>query len=134
MSEISAGVEALVSRMNTNPEEFFDPKKESEWSFIYSESFRDVMTEPEKAAIHTALKAVRRKEFETKVMKTILKTDAQNDLHLPMSSHPHIFKEDRSATGWHTANNLMLGNTSVTEEMAKTLEELHNAKRTNAFK
>ena len=124
MSEISAGVEALVSRMNTNPEEFFDPKKESEWSFIYSESFRDVMTEPEKAAIHTALKAVRRKEFETKVMKTILKTDAQNDLHLPLSPYPQILKSD----------NLRLGNTSLTEEMAKTLEELHNAKRTNAFK
>lgn len=77
MSEISAGVQALVNRMGSHPEEFFDPKENSEWAFIYKETFRDVMTEPEKAAIHTALKNVRRKEFESKVMRQILRADVQ---------------------------------------------------------
>ena len=80
MSDISNGVQALINRMNTNPEEFFDPTKDNEWSFIYKETFRDVMTEPEKAAIHTALKAVRRKEFESKVLKQILRADVQDSV------------------------------------------------------
>jgi len=93
MSEISAGVQALVNRMESNPEEFFDPKENSEWAFIYKESFRDVMTEPEKAAIHTALKAVRRKEFESRVMKQILRADAEDYSKVPK--------------GYSTANRLL---------------------------
>ena len=81
--EISAGVQALVNRMESNPEEFFDPKENSEWTFIYKETFRDVMTEPEKAAIHTALRSVRRKEFESRVMKQILRADAEDYSAIP---------------------------------------------------
>lgn len=88
MSDISNGVQALVNRMATNPEEFFDPKKDNDWSFIYSETFRDVLNEPEKAAIHTALKAVRRKEFESKIMKQILRADADDYSKLPTKSYP----------------------------------------------
>jgi hypothetical protein len=79
MSEISAGVKALVNRMKTNPEEFFDPKEYDRWSFIYKETFRDVMNEQEKAAIHTALSQVRRKEFETRVLKEILNAGEDED-------------------------------------------------------
>ena len=53
MNDISGAVQALVNRMREAPEEFFDPKEKDRWAFIYKETFRDVLTEPEKAAIHT---------------------------------------------------------------------------------
>ena len=77
MSDISGAVQALCNRMKEFPEEFFDPKEKDRWAFIYKETFREVLTEPEKAAIHTALRDVRRKEFETRILKEILKVDEE---------------------------------------------------------
>lgn len=71
--EIGAGIQALVSRMGSNPEEFFD--EAPKWRFMFADRFRDTMTESEKGAIHAALKEVRRKEFEYKVMRTLLEDD-----------------------------------------------------------
>lgn len=71
--EIGAGVQALVGRMESNPNEFFGDA--SKWHFMFQERFRDTMTESEKGAIHAALKEVRRKEFEFKVMQTLLEGD-----------------------------------------------------------
>jgi len=73
--DVSDAVQALCNRMNQNPEEFFDPTKNEGWSFIYKETFKDILTEPEKAMIHTALKAVRRKEFESLIVKQIFNED-----------------------------------------------------------
>lgn len=71
--EIGAGIQALVGRMGSNPEEFFD--EAPKWRFMFADRFRDTMTESEKGAIHAALKEVRRKEFEYKVMRTLLEDD-----------------------------------------------------------
>ena len=81
MSDISGAVQALVNRMKEAPEEFFDPKEKDRWAFIYKETFREVLTEPEKAAIHTALREVRRKEFESKILKEILKVEEEEQEH-----------------------------------------------------
>ena len=69
-SNLSPGVEALVARMQSHPEEFYD--ESYKWHFMFQEKFRDVLTEPEKGALHAGLKEVRRKEFDDKVMKTLL--------------------------------------------------------------
>ena len=76
--ERGAGVRSLVSRMASNPEEFFD--EAPKWRFIFADRFRDTMTESEKGAIHGALKEVRRKEFEHKVMRTLLEDDLNTTL------------------------------------------------------
>ena len=78
MSEFSTGVETLVKRMETNPEEFFN--EADKWRFIFKEKFREVLTEQEKAAIHEALKAVRRKEFDYNVIQTILSDEVQGQM------------------------------------------------------
>jgi hypothetical protein len=78
MAELSAGVRALVGRMESNPSEF-DGEAEK-WRFMFSANFRDVLTEPEKGALHEALKEVRRKEFDEKVMRELLKEDMENQL------------------------------------------------------
>ena len=54
MSELSTGVKTLVARMETHPEEFFG--EATKWRFMFKETFRDVMTEPEKGALHAALR------------------------------------------------------------------------------
>jgi hypothetical protein len=77
--EISNGVQALINRMNDCPEEFFDPIKNEGWSFIYKDTFRDILTEPEKAVIHTALKEVRRKEFESLIVGQIFKEENKSN-------------------------------------------------------
>lgn len=73
MSELSTGVKTLVSRMETHPEEFFG--EATKWRFMFGDRFRDVMTEPEKAALHAALKEVRRKEFDALAVRTLLQDE-----------------------------------------------------------
>ena len=78
MAELSAGVRALVGRMESNPSEFYG--EADKWRFMFSANFRDVLTEPEKGALHEALKEVRRKEFDEKVMRELLKDNMEEQL------------------------------------------------------
>jgi uncharacterized protein (UPF0335 family) len=78
MSNFSTGVETVIKRMETNPEEFFN--EADKWRFIFKEKFREVLTEREKSAIHEALTAVRRKEFDYNVMQTILNHEVQDQM------------------------------------------------------
>ena len=78
MTELSAGVRALVGRMESNPEEFFDDAHK--WRFMFGDRFREVMTEPEKGALHEGLKQVRRKEFDQKVMRELLKDEVEEQI------------------------------------------------------
>ena len=73
MSELSTGVKTLVARMETHPEEFFG--EATKWRFMFKETFRDVMTEPEKGALHAALREVRRKEFDAMAVRTLLQDE-----------------------------------------------------------
>jgi hypothetical protein len=73
---ISSGVQAIVNRMASHPNEFFGDA--GRWNFIFKDNFKDIMTEPEKAAIYDALKQVRRQQFETLVMTTLLLQDQED--------------------------------------------------------
>ena len=84
MSELSAGVRALLGRMESNPEEFYGGA--SKWAFMFEPNFRDVMTEPEKGALHEALKEARRKEFDELVMRRILRDTEEETVKQARSS------------------------------------------------
>ena len=84
MSELSAGVRALLGRMESNPEEFYGDA--SKWAFMFAPNFRDVMTEPEKGALHEALKDVRRKEFDELVMRRMLRDSEEETVKQARSS------------------------------------------------
>ena len=84
MSELSAGVRALLGRMESNPEEFYGDA--SKWAFMFAPNFRDVMTEPEKGALHEALKEARRKEFDELVMRRILRDTEEQTVKQARSS------------------------------------------------
>ena len=88
MTELSAGVRALVGRMESNPEEFFDDAQK--WRFMFGDKFREVMTEPEKGALHEGLKQVRRKEFDQKVMRELLKDEMEEQIKGGYYTQAHI--------------------------------------------
>lgn len=75
MSEMNDGIQIILNRMKTNPEEFFEDG--GRWKWIFKEVMREVMTETEKVAIHEHLKQVRRMEITAKAAATILKVDEQ---------------------------------------------------------
>ena len=97
MSELSAGVRALLGRMESNPEEFYGDA--SKWGFMFAPNFRDVMTEPEKGALHEALKNVRRREFDELVMRRILRDSEEETVKQVRSSSPMTRQQVTTALG-----------------------------------
>ena len=100
--EIGAGIQALVGRMGTNPEEFFD--EAPKWRFMFADRFRDTMTESEKGAIHAALKEVRRKEFEHKVMRTLLEGSLQEQVISALSVSTGTYTQSTGLPALHVGN------------------------------
>lgn len=135
MSEFSTGVETLINRMETNPEEFFN--EADKWRFIFKEKFREVLTEQEKGAIHEALKAVRRKEFDYNVIQTLLKDEMQGQLQGQLQEYASAITTGtggyftNSTTNPSTAS-LKIGKQTLTEEDIETLK--YNTKDRYSFK
>lgn len=79
MSEEQAvgGVDIVLARMDTHPEEFYGEEKK--WAFIYKEYFRDVMTEIERGQLFEKLKKIRRQEFNERVMTTLVPPEPEQD-------------------------------------------------------
>jgi hypothetical protein len=137
MAELSAGVRALVGRMESNPSEFYG--NADKWHFMFSANFRDVLTEPEKGALHEALKEVRRKEFDEKVMRELLKDNVENQIKEGYYTSPQIgsggtgfgraiIKGEGSAVGYDTAlsnphTSLVLGKETLNEADIKRFKE-----------
>jgi hypothetical protein len=69
--DLNNGVQIILNRMKTNPEEFFDDG--GRWRWIFKDTLREVMTEIEKAAIFEALKEVRRVEITSRAASTVLR-------------------------------------------------------------
>jgi len=69
--DLNHGVQIILSRMKTNPEEFFDDG--GRWRWIFKDTLREVLTEIEKAAIFEGLKEVRRMEISAKAASTVLR-------------------------------------------------------------
>jgi hypothetical protein len=70
MNEVNEGVQIILNRMETNPEEFFGDSYK--WRWVFGENLREVMSEPEKAAIHSAMTKVRRLEITAKAVATVM--------------------------------------------------------------
>lgn len=78
MSEVNDGVSIIIARMESHPEEFFGvSESNNKWRWIFSENLREVMTEPEKAAIYEGMKNVRRLEITAKAVATLMPKDEE---------------------------------------------------------
>jgi len=125
MAELSAGVRALVGRMESNPSEFYGTAEK--WQFMFAANFREVLTEPEKGALHEALKEVRRKEFDEKVMRELLKDDMENQLKdaATIASYPHIkgqaqIKGEGAAVGYDANSDSLVYSTGKRYALGST--------------
>ena len=88
MSEVNEGVGIILARMETNPEEFFESHRENnKWRWMFSESLREVMSEPEKAAIFEGMKKVRRLEITHKAIATVMPKDEEEEKGWPDGSY-----------------------------------------------
>lgn len=77
-----SGVDTLLERMKTHPEEFFEGENavkvsRSRWSFIYKDYFRDCLTESEKGRMLEGLRTVRRLEFDALVVRELMREEIQ---------------------------------------------------------
>ncbi len=115
MNEMCSGVRTLVARMESNPEEFFG--EATKWRFMFAANFREVLTEPEKGALHEALKEVRRKEFDTLVVKELLKEEMEGSLTGRLQGTFPI-----SNSTLNMKDTLRIGSTTVTEDDLKQLK------------
>lgn len=77
MSEVNEGVQIILNRMESNPEEFFGDQ--AKWRWIFGENLREVMTEPEKAALFEGMKKVRRLEITAKAVATVMPQDEEEE-------------------------------------------------------
>jgi len=129
MSEMCSGVRTLVARMESNPEEFFG--EATKWRFMFAANFREVLTEPEKGALHEALKEVRRKEFDTLVVKELMKEEMEQSVVTMRASgryamQPQLSTSTGTATTGASSNlyttTLQVGNETITEEDVKSMK------------
>ena len=97
MSEMNEGVKIILARMETNPEDFFTVHKEyNPWRWIFDESVREVMTEPEKAALFEGIKKVRRLMITHRALETVMPKDEGEIGHI--SPPPWGIKQGASNT------------------------------------
>jgi hypothetical protein len=88
MSEVNEGVGIILARMETHPEEFFSVgDQNNKWRWIFSESLREVMSEPEKAALHSGMTKVRRLEITHKAIATIMPEEEEEEKGWPDGSY-----------------------------------------------
>jgi len=79
MSEVNEGVGIILARMETHPEEFFGlGESANKWRWMFNENLREVMTEPEKAALHSGMTKVRRLEITHKAIATIMPDEEED--------------------------------------------------------
>lgn len=130
MAELSAGVRALVGRMESNPSEFYGEAEK--WRFMFSANFREVLTEPEKGALHEALKEVRRKEFDEKVMRELLKDSMENQIKEGYYTSPQMgsggfgmaqIKNEGMTVGYGSTASLQIGEQKLSESDIKRIKE-----------
>ena len=82
--DISNGVNIVLARMDTHPEEFWGDSEK--WRFIYKEYFRDAMTEVQKGQIFEKIKQIRMEEFNHMVFATLTEEEEK--------------EEDEDKSGW----------------------------------
>ena len=80
------GVDIVLARMDTHPEEFYGEEKK--WAFIYKEYFRDVMTEIERGQLFEKLKKIRRQEFNERVFTTLVPPEEVEDEEVEYTTPP----------------------------------------------
>ena len=76
---MNKGVEILLERIKTNPEEFEGQGRDSKWENIVYR-YADWLDEEDKEAFKNALKQMRQEKFTEEVMKELLAPEEEDSL------------------------------------------------------
>jgi hypothetical protein len=132
---MNRGIEMLIARMQSNPEEFApdDYVREgglrNKWENLVS-NWRHCLTEEELKAFQDALKEAHRELFSQRVMKHILTAGEVHDVvetprQMPYQ-HPYntpiVTLQPNTASAF-TANSLHVGSETLDEEMVRLMKE-----------
>jgi hypothetical protein len=134
MAELSTGVRTLLARMESNPEEFYG--EADKWRFMFAPNFREVMTEPEKGALHEALCEVRRKEFDERVMRRLLQDDMDEQARDARSRYGTAMAHIKGAGSVVAESTKLLDNSfndAYNQAQLKRHVEANNSARNNSF-
>lgn len=133
MAELSTGVRTLLARMESNPDEFYG--EADKWRFMFAPNFREVMTEPEKGALHEALCEVRRKEFDERVMRRLLQDDMDEQARDARSRYGAQLNSTGAlgvGVGSSSTSVLKIGNQTLSEQDLASIKAA-NSSRNNSF-
>ena len=143
---MNTGVEILLKRMETHPEDFYFDAREgrSRWSKLLEHAIGcNMLTDEEMKALDIGLKETRRTQFNEMVMKVLAGEDEPSDEGKWGDPNPYLVKSATrlggatlgaysntatatlSASGNLTTNSITLGNTTISES---TLKQLLDAK------
>ena len=125
--DFNDGVKIAIARMESNPEEFFEPTPDGKWSWLYKAEVREVLTEEEKVAVHSALKKVRRLEITHRAMKAVL-PELEESLD-PQLLQPPIGKDGRYKYNppWNKTGTLSVSNGGTGTHPAQQAEAWRKA-------
>jgi len=127
--DFNEGVKIAIARMESNPEEFFEPTPDGKWSWIYKAEVREVLTEEEKVAVHSALKKVRRLEITHRAMKAVL--PELEESYDPQLLQPPIGKNGKykhgTYTPWNNTGTLSVSNGGTGAHLAQQAEAWRKA-------
>lgn len=131
------GVEIVIDRMKTHPEEFFGGSLK--WHWLFDERAKSCLTKEEKEAIQAELDEVRRKEFTSKVMETLLEEKepaygygVQEAMRIGSLDHAIGTLRSNgsfsvsSASAANSIDSLNIGGIKLSESDFKRLKELAN--------
>lgn len=78
MSNNEEAVQIILDRMRTNPEEFYNHSS-SRWRWLFNGSHKEILSEEERKRLQDGLDVVRRHEFKTRVLSTLLNEEPQQN-------------------------------------------------------
>ncbi len=136
---IGETAQLILNRMKSNPEEFFRSGSQR-WHWIFSEDTKSLLTEEERDTLQAEYDEVRKKEFHSKVLETILEGDQPTsglvyskagNLGLGLQSpSKYVFSSDaNTATGAYIGNSIVEGANPIgllkrnIEELKKDIED-----------
>ena len=108
------GVEILLERMKTNPEEFIEGDA-SKWSRVMGRGW-DIFTEEERTALQDAMNEAKREHFNGEVMRVLAQGHDELDLD------PYLVK-GKPLAGTFSSPNSIITSQSMVDQVKATLDK-----------
>ena len=121
---MNKGVEIMLARMESNPEEFVGADG---WTRLYND-YKKFMSEDEQQAVVDKLKELKMADFEKQVLKKLFREEnKQGELNFTAGTGSVIISQPKGTTTFSSTiqtGSIKLGNTELTEQDLVELKEM----------